>query len=192
MVPPTWLQGLLLLCQCVWPGYSAYHSVIETSYPVNTTFSSGGALAFIMSIHPRISCTSEKHELRKFRVSQCPWRESIHWVKRCRGEASCPLLSQVRWESMHLLEALLFWHLPDLHSYSVSTGLRANQNIRLSSEHLKNNGVMFDFSVFIFQVKVFLSCEPTAQSSQWVARIRCHSSSPGGCHLARRMWRVIY
>lgn len=77
MVPPTWLRGHLLLCQCVWPGYSAYHTVIETSYPVNTIFSSGRALAFIMSIHPRISCMSEKHELRKSRVSQCPSRESI-------------------------------------------------------------------------------------------------------------------
>lgn len=45
-----------------------------------------------------------------------------------------------------------------------------NQNMRLSSEHLKNNAVMFDFSFFIFQVKVFLSCEHTAQSSLWVTK----------------------
>lgn len=81
---------------------------------------------------------------------------------------SCPLLSQLRWESMHLLEALLFLHLPEPRSYSVSSGFRVDQNIRLSSEHLKTNAVMFDFSFFIFQVKVFLSCEHTAQSSLWV------------------------
>lgn len=168
MVPPTWLQGHLLLCQCVWPGYSAYHTVKETSYPVNTTFSSGRALAFIKSIHPRISylCIVWTQEVQSVSV---PFKR-IHLLSQEVSWVSRPLLSQLRWESMHFLEAPFFQHLPESRSYSVSSGFRVNQNIRLSSEHLKNNAVMFDFSFFIFQVKVFLSCEQTAQSSLWVTK----------------------
>lgn len=166
MVPPTWLQGHLLLCQCVWPGYSAYHTVIETSYPVNTIFSSGRALAFIMSIHPRISCMSEKHELRKSRVSQFPSRESIESRGIRVGFMPNSLPAEM---GVHVLSrSPVLPALSRAPSYSVSSGFRVNQNIRLSSEHLKNNAVMFGFSFFIFQVKVFLSCEHTAQSSLWV------------------------
>lgn len=141
---PRWF---IVMSVCLaWPGYSA---CTQRSKPPTLLSESP---CFCNVVSPK-AASSEC-------LCLC-WWERIHPLsERVWGWTSCPLLSQLRWESLHLSEICS-------HCFSVSSRFTVNQNVCLSSELLKNSAVMCRFS-FIFQVKIFLSCEHNAQSSQWV------------------------